>query len=154
MVWDKGEGVRPQPGRFSNQCEYAVWGSKGKLPLERKAWSYEGVGGQVIGGTGTLPGVFDYPAPEEDWDEDPIPGIVEHGPVRSDRAGKVHITQKPVRLIKHLMQASVAGATVLDPFVGSGTTLVACRQMRRKGIGIEVDPALVPAIKKRVQDNR
>jgi tRNA G10 N-methylase Trm11 len=30
--------------------------------------------------------------------------------------------------------------TVLDPFVGSGTTLVACARLKRKGIGIEINP--------------
>lgn len=46
-VWDKTEAARPQKGRFRNQCEYIVWGSKGKL------WS---------GGEGAcLPGVFRLP---------------------------------------------------------------------------------------------
>ena len=35
-VWDKTEGARPVPGRFRNQCEYIVWGSKGDLPTDRK----------------------------------------------------------------------------------------------------------------------
>lgn len=36
-VWDKAEGVRPQRGRFRNQAEYIVWGSKGAMPLDRNA---------------------------------------------------------------------------------------------------------------------
>lgn len=36
-VWDKTEGVRPQMGRFRNQAEYIVWGSKGNMPLDRRA---------------------------------------------------------------------------------------------------------------------
>ncbi|WP_065470415.1 DNA-methyltransferase, partial [Xanthomonas bromi] len=36
-VWDKTEGVRPQLGRFRNQAEYIVWGSKGNMPLDRRA---------------------------------------------------------------------------------------------------------------------
>lgn len=35
VPWDKGAGVRPVSGRFSNQCEYVVWGSKGPMPLDR-----------------------------------------------------------------------------------------------------------------------
>lgn len=36
-VWDKTEGARPQKGRFRNQCEYAVWGTKGPAPVEGEA---------------------------------------------------------------------------------------------------------------------
>lgn len=42
-VWDKTEGCRPQPGRPRNQCEYIVWGSKGRLPLDRRAPILPGV---------------------------------------------------------------------------------------------------------------
>ena len=33
---------------------------------------------------------------------------------------------------------SFVGDTVLDPFMGSGTTLLGCRQLKRKGIGVEI----------------
>ena len=42
-VWDKTEGVRPQLGRFRNQAEYIVWGSKGHMPLQRRAPVLPGV---------------------------------------------------------------------------------------------------------------
>jgi site-specific DNA-methyltransferase (adenine-specific) len=34
-VWDKTEAARPSPGRFRNQCEFILWGSKGELPADR-----------------------------------------------------------------------------------------------------------------------
>ena len=46
----------------------------------------------------------------------------------------------PFRLIKAY---SYVGETVLDPFVGSGTTLVAARDLRRNGIGYEINPCLL-----------
>lgn len=46
VVWNKTESVRPQPGRFRNQCEYIVWGSKGDMPINRKVK--------------VLPGVFEF----------------------------------------------------------------------------------------------
>jgi site-specific DNA-methyltransferase (adenine-specific) len=49
-----------------------------------------------------------------------------------------HPTQKPVDLIRHLIQANV-GDTVLDPFVGSGTTCVAAKQLGRHFLGFELD---------------
>lgn len=36
-VWDKTEGCRPQKGRYRNQCEYVVWGTKGPAPTEGEA---------------------------------------------------------------------------------------------------------------------
>jgi site-specific DNA-methyltransferase (adenine-specific) len=36
-AWNKGEGTRPQCGRFRAQCEYLVWGSAGPMPLDRDA---------------------------------------------------------------------------------------------------------------------
>jgi DNA modification methylase len=52
-----------------------------------------------------------------------------------------HPTQKPLSLIKWNVQLLTdKGDMVLDPFMGSGTTLVACAKLGRKGIGIELDP--------------
>ena len=49
-------------------------------------------------------------------------------------------TQKPVELIeKILLHSSDEGMTILDPFMGSGTTGVACRNTKRNFIGIEKD---------------
>lgn len=42
LVWDK-LNARPQPGRFRNQCEYLVWGSKGDMPMNRKVKVLPGV---------------------------------------------------------------------------------------------------------------
>ncbi len=53
-----------------------------------------------------------------------------------------HITQKPVEVVQHLLQVvpGVEGSlTVLDPFMGSGSTLVAARNLGHRCIGIEVE---------------
>ena len=52
-----------------------------------------------------------------------------------------HPCPKPVGLMKWLVaRASLQTDTVMDPFMGSGTTLVACQRMGRAGTGIELDP--------------
>ncbi len=48
-----------------------------------------------------------------------------------------HPTQKPLAVIRHLL--SVGGDTILDPFMGSGTTLRAAKDLGRKAIGIEIE---------------
>ncbi len=52
-----------------------------------------------------------------------------------------HLTPKPVKLCEHLIRLfSAEGQTVLDPFVGSGTTCLAARRTGRRSIGIDVNP--------------
>lgn len=55
-----------------------------------------------------------------------------------------HPTQKPEGLIERIILASSnEGSLVLDPFLGSGTTLRVCQQLNRLGIGIELNPDYV-----------
>ena len=51
-----------------------------------------------------------------------------------------HPTQKPVALMEWCLGFVPNAQTILDPFMGSGTTLVACQRLGRQGIGIELDP--------------
>ena len=52
---------------------------------------------------------------------------------------KQHPTQKPVALMEWCLGFLPDAKTILDPFMGSGTTLVACQRMGRAGTGIELD---------------
>ena len=55
-------------------------------------------------------------------------------------AGSEHPTQKPVELMKWCIGFVPNAHTILDPFMGSGTTGVACVKLGRKFIGIEIEP--------------
>ena len=52
---------------------------------------------------------------------------------------RVHPTQKPLALMEWCLGFLPDAKTILDPFMGSGTTLVACQRMGRHGTGIELD---------------
>jgi len=66
--------------------------------------------------------------------------------------GKQHPTQKPVALMEWCLGFLPDAETILDPFMGSGTTLVACAKLGRKGIGIELDPDYFEIACKRVEE--
>ena len=50
-----------------------------------------------------------------------------------------HPTQKPLRIIKYCLEKSGNNNSILDPFLGSGTTCVAAKQLNRKCVGIEIE---------------
>ena len=67
------------------------------------------------------------------------------------RVGNFHCTVKPTELMKWLVKlVTPEGGVVLDPFAGSGTTLVACKMLGRDCIGIEREKEYVEIIKRRL----
>ena len=114
------------------QCkQFIFWPAKGEFPLDYTAihiwhkpngqsnWHYEKIfernGKQV------------YRA----WS---IP-IIQY---RTLKEWTPHPTQKPLRLITKLLKLTES-SLIVDPFMGSGTTLVAAKQLNRKSIGIEIE---------------
>jgi len=70
-------------------------------------------------------------------------------PQKSD----MHPTTKPVELIDRLIgNSSERGGVVIDPFLGSGTTLIACERLNRRCRGIEISPGYVAATLQRWAD--
>jgi len=65
-------------------------------------------------------------------------------------AAKTHITEKPVQLMEWLLTAQ-RWQTILDPFMGSGSTGVAALRQGRSFIGIETDPANFETARKRLE---
>jgi DNA modification methylase len=77
-----------------------------------------------------------------------------NGMIKASERGqkRVHPTQKPVALAEWCFENYGNPATVLDLFLGSGSTLIACEQTRRSCYGMELDPAYCDVIVKRWSD--
>lgn len=118
IVWHKTTSVRPQPNSFRNECEFALWFTKGAIDRT------------PVTGAKYLHGHFSLPAPQNDE--------------------RIHSTQKPLELIKALMEIAPEGCIVLDPFMGSGTTAVAAIETGRHFIGYELSPEYCALANERV----
>lgn len=118
------------------------------LALQLGGWTYRGV---VIwdkgGGSRPVRGKFRLNVEFAVWGSaggapahrDIYPSAVVSCPPPKRR---LHIAQKPVAVLEHLLSVSRPGGVVLDPFLGSGSSLVAARSSGMDGIGIELLPSL------------
>ena len=66
--------------------------------------------------------------------------------------GKEHPTQKPVQVMQWCIGFLPDARTILDPFMGSGTTGVACVNLGRKFIGIEIEPKYFDIACRRIEE--
>jgi DNA modification methylase len=101
---------------------------------------------RLIWDKGEWPGMGDLSLPWGPSDEEIyILGGGWHGKrngtvIRRNRigGGGLHPTEKPADLMEHIIRRAPPG-TILDPFMGSGSTLVAAKRLGRKAIGIEIE---------------
>ena len=68
--------------------------------------------------------------------------------------GKIHPTEKPLNLFKYLIESSSCeGDTVFDPCIGSGTTVVAAKDLGRNYIGFELEEEYFDLANKRIEEH-
>lgn len=116
-VWDK-RNSRPQKGRFRQQTEYVMWGSKGKLDIKRNV--------------PVLPGLYSYS--------------------NVQGAKRLHQTQKPLQLMRDIVKFCEPNGLILDPFVGSGSTLHAAILEGHNAVGIEKTDSYYEIAKERLEN--
>lgn len=153
IVWKKWASAVPSESRFSKQYQIMVFATKGRKPrvfnrlridYPPMPWhKYERKNGIYV---------------TDVWDDirELTSGYFAGDEVLRDKKGnKIHLQQLPVAfLLRVLLASTLPGDTVLDPFAGSGTTLVVAKQLKRNAIGIEIDPEYVRLIKGRLKANR
>lgn len=158
MIWNKGNTVFPNPLRYHNVFEYMFVLSKGKPKtvnlIEDRDNKYAGT---TVHGTGRNPDgslkqhagngkrkIKQKGARFNVWDIPPVMSSTE-------RTG--HPAQFPERLVSdHICSWSNEGDVVLDPFMGSGTTAIACIHTGRKYIGFELSKEYCEIAERRINE--
>ena len=81
-----------------------------------------------------------HPKGPKRWNGGGRPAIWTFGSHGGEMDARIHPTEKPLPMFRQMVgDFSNTGETVLDPFMGSGTTLVAAKQLGRRAIGIEIE---------------
>jgi site-specific DNA-methyltransferase (adenine-specific) len=122
--------------------------------IQIAGWVWRGVAVWNKGFGRPTPGRFSNAAEYVAWGskagwpehDDYPPGVFSHS-IERDR---VHIAQKPLPVMEWVCRIVPTGGTILDPFMGSGTTLHAARNLGHPAIGIESDEAYCEAAARRL----
>lgn len=106
--------------------------------IEMAVWQVKGKTGWVWNGGGYVPNVYEGP--------------IVAGFACANGETREHPTQKPLWLMRKLIERHTApGDLILDPFAGSGTTLVAAKFLGRRAVGIEADETYAAAAARRLR---
>jgi len=149
-VWDKGQGTghlnaKKQPLKncedivvfYESQCAYNPQMRIGFKPYACKQGKTKSQNYGKQTGAYTVSNGERYPLHRIEFIRD---------------KSKIHPTQKPVALMDYLIKTYTnEGETILDFTMGSGTTGVACKNLNRDFIGIELDPDYFEIAKQRIE---
>jgi len=150
IIWKKKTSAVPSEFRFSKQYQIIAFASKGEkprvfnklridLPIPR-GYKYERENGVY------LPDVWD------DIRELTSGYFAGDEAIRDNKSKRVHTQQSPVALLlRIILSSTLPGDTILDPFAGTGTTLVVAHQLNRNSIGVEIDPEYCKIIENRLK---
>jgi DNA modification methylase len=124
-IWDKGHGA-PQMaiGVMTNVWEYMIFISSNENPSRA--------------------------IPKSNF-QGTVPNIYRGTPNRNNEFSNVHAATFPIDLPEWGLQFTSPGGIVLDQFLGTGTTMVASHQLKRKCYGMELDPKYCQVILNRMR---
>jgi site-specific DNA-methyltransferase (adenine-specific) len=156
LVWEKHRGSSMATDRFRRVHEHITHWYRGPWrdihhdpPRTRATAAQIARNGSAVR-TGQPRHTGTYGAPSQ-WTETGTRLMQSVIRVKSCRGYALHPTQKPLGIIDPLLRYSLApGGTVLDPFAGAGSTLVAAREAGFRAIGIEADEVYAEVAAKRL----
>lgn len=137
IVWVK---TNPMPNfrgtRFTNAHETLIWATPRKTG--KYTFNYE-----------TMKKLNGGKQMRSDWE---INICLGEERIKGDSGKSLHNTQKPMELLRRVILASTrAGDIILDPFMGSGTTAAAAKELGRNFIGFELDESYVAGARARLE---
>jgi site-specific DNA-methyltransferase (adenine-specific) len=161
LFWNKLKGL-PNRSRFGDRIEYVFWFAKSKdfyfniddlrvpyseksiqrmkKPLKKRFARSEG----------------DSDLEYKDWspnEKGALPSTLINISSESKRISDNHVAVYPVELVKYFISGSTKESdVVLDPFMGSGTTGVACKSLKRNWIGFDLQEEYVNFALKRIEE--
>lgn len=153
IIWKKKTSAVPGLSRYGKQYQIIAFATKGKTPrlfhrlrIEPPlppGYKYQRENGMFI--TDVWDDIRELTSGYFAGDE----------PLRDKQGKRLHKQQSPVELLTRIiLSSSKPGDTVMDPFAGTGTTLIVANQLDRKSISIELDSQNIAAIIKRFSDQR
>ncbi len=138
IVWVK---TNPMPNfrgtRFTNAHETLIWATPTKTG--KYTFNYE-----------TMKKLNGGKQMRSNWDLNICLGEER---IKDEKGKSLHNTQKPMDLLRRVILSSTKqGDIILDPFVGSGTTAAAAKELGRQFIGIDREPVYIEAARKRIEN--
>lgn len=167
IVWNFEGYMRSWQENYVSRCEYILYYVKGGGDItfndyrEPPSSSFVKRWKNYALENGDIPWEKQMPSKrakqkKDNYDKNPLNiyrGIQQGNVITVNRQRyKIHVSQKPVELLKIFISiSSNNGDVILDPFCGSGSTLEAGVELKRKAIGMDIDATNVEISKKRME---
>jgi site-specific DNA-methyltransferase (adenine-specific) len=160
LFWNKMKGL-PNRSRFGDRVEYLFWFAKEKdfkfnIDEMRTEYSEKSIQRMKKPLKKRFARTEDNQKSNEykDWKPNPLgalPTTLVNISSESKRIADNHVAVYPVELVKYFVKGSTdVGDIVLDPFMGTGTTGVACKELNRNWIGFELQSEYIDIANQRI----
>jgi len=151
IIWKKKTSAVPSKYRFSKHYQIIAFATKGEKPKVFNKLRID------------LPNPPDYKNKRDNgvylsdvWDDirELTSGyFAGNEAIRDSKGNRIHTQQSPLALLlRIILSSTMPGDVVLDPFAGTGTSIVVAYQLDRNSIGIEIDPEFIKTINNRLKN--
>jgi len=121
-----------------SQIQFVFWATEIRFPLSFTA-KHKWIKNNNFGGRG-YEVIYERNGSYMPWEHETASINSELSATMKNDIYTKHPTQKPIQIMQWIIKISMTKKTILDPFLGSGTTCIAAKNLNRKSIGIEINP--------------